>query len=314
MTGEPTTAAPVVQQTQEAFSEYLQPNAERLEELFTRGIVAFDTNVLLLGLKLSRAFYDALMGTLCSIGKQVWLPHQVVLEFSRNARPTINETERSALAIRDELLHVLDNHTHPRADLVQLRRHIQTFFQDHCVPDGFSAVQEDLAERFDAISDFMSGRFGVAFTEEQLANIRKEGSARYAAERPPGFKDAKKPTADRAYGDLILWRQLLDRAKATALPAIFVTADYKEDWWWRVSGKTLGPRPELRSEFKVFVGEEFYMYSIDQFLRHSFRRHHGRACPSSLLAELGKHRTLEASESARATAEAFSSNETTRCA
>jgi hypothetical protein len=69
------------------------------------------------------------------------------------------------------------------------------------------------------------------------------------------------------FGDLVLWKQLLEWSKLKKIKAIiFITADNKEDWWHRVSGKTIGPRPELVSEISQFSGvKRFWMYSFSEF-------------------------------------------------
>jgi hypothetical protein len=51
---------------------------------------------------------------------------------------------------------------------------------------------------------------------------------------------------------------------------LLVTADRKEDWWWREQGKTIGPHPELVREIKREGSVElFWMYSSVQFVEHA---------------------------------------------
>jgi hypothetical protein len=92
----------------------------------------------------------------------------------------------------------------------------------------------------------------------------------------PGFAIAKKDDDDR-YGDLIVWKQILDFAVDAAPKAlVFVTDDGKDDWWLRQGGRTLGPHPGLVEEFaSVAPNVPFHMYSGEQVLR--FARQHLRA-------------------------------------
>jgi hypothetical protein len=53
------------------------------------------------------------------------------------------------------------------------------------------------------------------------------------------------------------------------VPVIFICDDLKEGWWWRPSGKPLGPRPELVKEFASETKELFWMYSLDRFLEYA---------------------------------------------
>jgi hypothetical protein len=94
---------------------------------------------------------------------------------------------------------------------------------------------------------------------------------------PPGYKDSGKNNKkmygdlliDNKYGDLIQWLQIIQKAKSICSNVIFVTDDAKEDWWWQSNGKTIGPRPELVTEFKNKTDFDFYMYTPDNFIRHA---------------------------------------------
>jgi hypothetical protein len=58
--------------------------------------------------------------------------------------------------------------------------------------------------------------------------------------------------------------------EAQSKAVLLVTADRKEDWWWREQGKTVGPHPELIREIQRCAGVElFWMYSSDQFMEHA---------------------------------------------
>ena len=100
--------------------------------------------------------------------------------------------------------------------------------------------------------------------------IKKDAEQRFKQEIPPGYKDANKQKENcdnNMYGDYIIWRQILDYAKSKSRNIIFVTQDRKEDWWNRISGKTIGPRIELRKEFSDNTNMDFYMYTVDIFLK-----------------------------------------------
>jgi hypothetical protein len=76
---------------------------------------------------------------------------------------------------------------------------------------------------------------------------------------------------ERQYGDLVVWKQTLLEARNRELVSlVFLTDDVKEDWWWIVSGKKIGPRPELRDEICRIAGvTQFHIYNTEQFLRVS---------------------------------------------
>ena len=83
-------------------------------------------------------------------------------------------------------------------------------------------------------------------------------------------KDDKKKNNEtddnNAYGDLIIWKQIIKFAKGNNVGIVFVTHDQKEDWWNIVKGKTIGPRIELRREFLEETKQFFHMYSMNSFI------------------------------------------------
>jgi len=125
----------------------------------------------------------------------------------------------------------------------------------------------------DQLSNIFKDRVGNKLRNDQLEEIIKEGEKRYTEKIPPGYADTKKASAEtflaarcRPYGDLIVWKSLIEKCKTDNLPVIFVTDDGKEDWWLRFKGKTLGPRPELVEEFTSETGMDFHMYQPERFL------------------------------------------------
>lgn len=72
---------------------------------------------------------------------------------------------------------------------------------------------------------------------------------------------------------------------------IFVTEDTKEDWWYRIEGRTLGPRVELKKEFSVETNQRFHMYTMERFLEQ-FKNIHGTQIQQSAIDEVKNHEQL----------------------
>ena len=105
---------------------------------------------------------------------------------------------------------------------------------------------------------------------------------RYKNKIPPGFKDStKNPSTDyfykgveykRKFGDLILWKQIIEKAKDENIKnVIFITDDEKEDWWYiaKENGdKAIGPLANLTHEIienaKIDL---FHMYNTSAFFQ-----------------------------------------------
>jgi hypothetical protein len=86
----------------------------------------------------------------------------------------------------------------------------------------------------------------------------------------------------RKFGDFFIWKELLEHAKEQKRPLIFVTDDQKEDWWQQVKGRTLGPRPELISEFQEHSGQMFHMYLPDRFLEWASKQRGEEVKPAAI--------------------------------
>ncbi|CAK8719653.1 hypothetical protein KKHLCK_08830 [Candidatus Electrothrix laxa] len=76
---------------------------------------------------------------------------------------------------------------------------------------------------------------------------------------------------EEKYGDLIVWKQIIDYAHEKSLKnIIFITSDSKPDWWRKVKNKTIGPRPELLDEIYREAGvERFHVYHTERFLEYA---------------------------------------------
>ena len=106
---------------------------------------------------------------------------------------------------------------------------------------------------------------GDALESARVEEICREGEKRYRELVPPGYKDSEKP-GYRKYGDLLIWYELIDKARDSHLPLIFITSDAKEDWRVRHRGRTRGARPELIAEMRSKASVAFLLYSLESFL------------------------------------------------
>jgi hypothetical protein len=263
----------------EIFRAHFRPTVDELNSLWKSSTFAVDTNVLLNLYRYSAETREALQKALGSVSTQLFLPHQAAREYFKNrANVTADQADSYTKAIKTitELARTLsDKKNHPflpEAELPNFNEQVaklRTLLEDQ---------QKVLLQRLtnDEILDFLetifSNRTGSQFSEADLKQIEQEGEIRYQKEIPPGFKDGKKDSSGdplRKFGDLIVWKQLIARGKAENKPIIFVTDDKKEDWWQEQSGQTIGPRTELREEFLGSVGQDFWMYTVDLFMKES---------------------------------------------
>jgi hypothetical protein len=224
----------------------------------------------------SRTTVDAYFDVLNELkkNKQLWIPYQVGYEFYENRINVISEYEKSY----DEILSILEKaksdieakyKDHPFLNLYEIKEEMGK---------GLSGVEKKIKqaqknhpkwlekdEVLEKLNSLFDGNIGNNYDEQKLIDIKKEGKERYEKRIPPGFKDDKK-TEDKKYGDLILWYQIIDKAKESKKPIILISGDVKDDWWLEKDGKRLMPLPQLKKEIFDKAGVDFHIYTADRFL------------------------------------------------
>lgn len=263
------------------FPAYFRPTADDLSRLWTSCTFAVDANVLLNLYRYSPDTRSELESALKAVEEQLFVPHQAAREFLKNrlsvTASQAEEYTKAAKLITDLASNLSDKKKHPFLPPTELPNFQQ---QVERLKELLEQQRKSLLDRMtkdeilDLIENLFDGRTGNAFDEATMNSLVIEGERRYASETPPGYKDSKKDASgdpNRKFGDLIVWKQLIAKAKADQRPLIFITDDKKDDWWLEQSGRTIGPRTELREEFIAEVDREFWMYTVDLFVEEAAR-------------------------------------------
>lgn len=266
------------------FRGYYPPTPEELSILTRDATIVFDACVLLDLYRYSLDTRNDLLRFMEEHPERLWLPHQAAKEYHDNRISTMAEQHGVYDAFKtkldkaeSELTGDLQQHSkHLSLNARELIENIQAAFtsirdtlasqqkQHADIPPHLNTKAEDTV--LTRLTDVFATHIGEPYSDEQLETIFKQGADRYSRSIPPGYADVKKK-GNAIYGDLIIWKQMLDYAKAEQRPLLFVTSDIKEDWWLRFKGKTLGPRPQLTEEMTNFAGVLWHMYTLDQFLK-----------------------------------------------
>lgn len=257
------------------FKEYHQFTDKEFKDLNKNCLFVFDTNTLLNMYRYSRKTVDNVFELLNKLKKQnqLWIPYQVGYEFYQNRINVISEYEKSY----DEILLILDKakdeienkyKDHPFLNLSSLKEEMNS---------GLSVVEQKIKQAksvhpkwlekddvLEKINNLFDNNIGDSYSLERLAKITNEGRERYEKKIPPGFKDDKK-FEDKKYGDLIIWYQIIDKAKETGKSIILISGDTKEDWWLEKDGKRLMPLPQLKKEIFDKASVYFHIYTPDRF-------------------------------------------------
>lgn len=131
-------------------------------------------------------------------------------------------------------------------------------------------------------------KVGEGYTFNKLLEIAKEGEFRYRNTIPPGYEDLKEKHGLQIYGDLVIWKQIIDLACSEKKPVILVIDDLKIDWCYKdAKDKNIiaAPREELIKEMLDIGGVMFWSYSSTQFLDKS-TKYLGTAITDEVIQEV----------------------------
>ncbi|MEM5449101.1 PIN domain-containing protein [Paraburkholderia guartelaensis] len=263
------------------FVGWYAKSPEQLKALWDTALIVPDTNILLHLLRHSAEVRGQLMDVFERKEASLWIPYQVGIEFQRRRL----DVQQHALDAYDRLGTDLTKFVNQAKDginqyrahpVIDIERELSTLdvYQSDFQQRIAAAKAQHSAEEFNAsfakVTELFAGKVGAKPSAERIAAIHKEGNDRYAKKIPPGFEDAKK-TADGGdkFGDLVIWMEMIEKAKADKRPIIFVTDDGKSDWWHIHRGKKMGPHPALIEEFLAMTEQEFHIYELLQFLRYA---------------------------------------------
>jgi len=263
------------------FPGYYRPTEEEFSTLWETCFFVLDTNVLLNLYRYSQETSKELLKILKQISVRLWIPHQAALEYQKNRLETIskqldeydkiqNLVEKSKKDLENGLNSLGKRHPYIKVDSLmeimrkackEIEKNLKKLKKKH--PD---LLQHDNLR--DILNALLKDKIGSPYSQKKLEEIYKLGKKRYQQEIPPGFKDKDKDGI-RKYGDLVLWFQIIDKAKKSNKSIILITDDRKEDWWTKLKGKTVGPRPELVGEMISKANKSFYLYQTDPFMENA---------------------------------------------
>lgn len=296
------------------FPGWYAKTPEDLKALWENAIFVPDTNILLHLIRHSANVRAQLAAVFERKKEALWIPYQVGAEFQRRRLDVQQHamdayeklTEEMTSSVNQARNKLNQYRAHPVIDIERELTALDNYLADFEMRMAEARSKhptEELATSFQRVTDLFAGRVGAKPTDERLAAIRKEGEERYAKKIPPGFEDAKKGgDGGDKFGDLIIWKEMIDKAKADQRPIIFVTDDGKSDWWHIHHGKKLGPHPFLVEEFLAATGQQFHIYELPQFLRHSAET--GSAIQPEAVEQIAETMVAESQNAANLTATA----------
>lgn len=264
------------------------------KKIWEESIIVLDTNVLLNLYRYTKETSDQIIGLLQKYRDNLWMPHQVALEYHYNRKSVIIEQSGSYKKVcnafndipdkvRDMLNQNLSNYKKRHKedvenfiDIIKSVTEKQIKKLNEKKVAEFDLVKEDFIKS--KITELYNEKVGAAYSKDEMKELEKQAEDRLKKAIPPGYKDYNKKTGNKfydgvviqnKYGDLILWKQLLDFAENKNTSIIFLTDEQKEDWWYDIKSEIIGPKVELLNEFTSITKKEFHMFSSLGFVeRH----------------------------------------------
>ncbi len=259
------------------FPGYIRKNETEIKNIFQNGIIMFDTNVLLNLYRYSKSTRETIVNLIGKFKSQIWLPHQAALEYNKNRYEVIADQEKTYKEFTEKIIQIqrdlqttskppfLSEKVHEELNNVfgKVNSEVKESIKKYCDYLKNDPIYQELSELFE-------NRITDSFNEKQLTEIFKEGEKRFKDKVPPGYEDEKNKTGNRKYGDLVLWKQVIAKAKELGKPVLLITDERKNDRWWKIKdGRNMGPRPEFFSDIKTYAKVVFLLYSSFSFSRSS---------------------------------------------
>lgn len=267
------------------FEQY--PMTEKDIRVFLqKGLLVFDTNVLLNLYFYTSETKNKMFGVMEKCKDRLWLPYQVGWEYFNNRKDKIDKLRNSCDVISNHVNNAKNSFSGLLNDNYQRHPYIVRNELIDLFNNGLKPLEEKLKElkkkdpgyaKKDTIwaklEKLYEGKTGGDYPLEKLEAIYKEGEERYNLKIPPGYadiKDKKGKGPRHLYGDVIIWKMVIDHAKENKVDVVFVTEEKKEDWF----EKKREPRKDLLKEFfdksegqKILIcGQEEFLYLADRHL------------------------------------------------
>ncbi|MGW5973125.1 PIN-like domain-containing protein [Streptomyces sp. NPDC055186] len=292
-TGEVGNSSPLERGIFDCDEAYRTPTRNDYARVFTSGMVALDTNVLLNLYRSNEHTRKDTLAVLVRLRHQLWIPHQVLTEFWRNrdlpsvrghhhtkAREAISALDKASRSANDALSRWMkDVHLNTdravrqrvessRSSLSEILEQIKSIVKEQAEKDALEGTGETHTDPvLIELEPLLHGRVGNPLPPDEFETAIQEAQRRAKEKIPPGYADFESKPPRQAAGDYILWAQLMTEATARQCDVLLVTGDIKDDWWVPGDGKVSArPRTELGVELRKRTNSNFFMLTPSQLL------------------------------------------------
>lgn len=223
--------------------------------------------------------------------ERIWIPSWVWREYQRNRKKLIaqpiSDCYRKPKFLESknhDYLHLLKDHInslkssdnfHPYfnteyiEEMNELHKELQGIVDSiRCKTERvYAQKQEEIREITDSddmVYDTLK-EFSIAndLTYDKVMDIVREGDIRYRHSIPPGYLDSEKISIDK-FGDLIIWKEIIEHSKNDKCDVVFICNDLKRDWY--IDSNLCTPREELIYEFSSLTGNAIAIITLESFI------------------------------------------------
>lgn len=266
--------------------EYIYKKSDLVRIFNSNSVIIMDTNVWLDLYSLSP---DTISNVIEAIAESnmFWLPHQVYIEFQRKVKEVRERNIKRYDILKEAVCKVISDannaiiplfntyNKHKLTNVAMLHKELQAYLNQAIknVKYSLNELQAKHEENMNLNSINVDNDFIETYLTElkqvsdsdgfsiiQLLEIYEEGEKRYKYNIPPGFTDLKKNSdssseiPERKYGDLIIWKEVLNHVRTHSVNVIFVNNERKSDWW----------APEKVNKIPSVLEQEFRSASNDK--------------------------------------------------
>lgn len=268
--------------TNKVGGENMLKNSEELINFLNQEevLIVLDSSAILDIYKHDQAYSHNLLKSYQINLDKVWVPNHVSVEVERNQHSVeasrkkeidrlpknINESVGKLKKNISSLLKNPRKFKYPSIPTLNSQLESKIEELEQIVTDYENEVCSIVEDRQSGIvSEFLeelksSGKIGNGYDIFDKLAIYTEGNIRYGLEIPPGFmdaktKDKKDQTGTQKFGDLIIWKEILEKINSDKRPLLFITSDVKCDWWELDDNKKIiGKHARLNEEFEKVTG------------------------------------------------------------
>lgn len=279
------------------FQGFFRYTDEEFKGLWENALFVVDTNVLLSFYKYAtKDTYNLCFDILKDLKEKnrLYIPHQVALEYFHNYEGNMYKQHEGFNKLANKLMKFKETANSSISTAKSDYPYITTFDNFNFVLEELEETKKKVKKKLDDeikslpdvneikenIFDLMDGIIGGPYSQEEINEIEKDGSLRFLHKVPPGWEDGDNPDKQgfrtyggmryqQKYGDLIMWHQIMDKAKDVSKPVIFITEEKKEDWWEKDGKSIKRPQPHLIQEFLEVTEHNFYIYRIEKFVENA---------------------------------------------